>query len=106
MIWLCRGLLLLWMLLAAANIFAWPFNRYEWMLNEPGAAHDALTYCTLPIDTEAGFMPVLAGLPVLLTLLVGGVIAFRRGRIGWTLIGGGVLLALWLVRFLVLRPAC
>ena len=106
MIWASRGFLLLWVLLAAANIFAWPFNRYEWMLNEPNAAHDPLTYCTLPIDTEAGFIPVLTIVPVLLTLLVGGVIALRRGRVGLTLAGGGVLLVLWLVRFLVLRPAC
>ena len=106
MIWASRGLLLLWILLAAANIFAWPFNRYEWMLDEPNAVRDGLTYCTLPIDTEAGFMPVLAGVPVLLTLAVGGVLALRRGRIGPVLAGGGILLTLWLVRFLVLRPGC
>lgn len=94
------------MLLAIANIFGWPFNRYEWMLEEPNAVRDGLTYCTLPIDTEAGFVPVLAGLPVLLTLVLGGIFAVRRGRVGLVLAGGGVLLALWLVRFLVLRPAC
>jgi hypothetical protein len=94
------------LVLAAANIYIWPRNKYEWMLTEPDAVRSGLTFCTLPIDPNASYVPGLTVVPILILLAVGVVLTMRSRRLGLTLSGALVLAVLWVLRFWVMRPHC
>lgn len=46
------------------NIFLWPVNKYEWMLQENAAI-------SLPIDPNTGFYAFITAMPLAIGLLVG-----------------------------------
>lgn len=101
-----RVLLAIWLCLCTLNIVLWPRNRFEWMLSEPNGTKDGLTFCSLPLDPDASFGALLAVAPVLVTLALGLFLTVRAGKIRPSLVGGLVLLAMWLVRFQLVRWRC
>jgi hypothetical protein len=88
-------------------IYAWPRNKYEWMLDDPDAASGPLSFCSLPVDPDAAWAPWFAFAPllVLATMAVG--LSLRHRRLHPLLaIAGGLLLA-WAGKFyLVAHQGC
>jgi hypothetical protein len=101
-----RVLIVVCLVLAAANIYAWPRNKYEWMLTEPDAVRSGLTFCTLPIDPNASTVFGLTVVPILILLALGVLLTLRARRLELVLSGALVLAVLWVVRFWVMRPHC
>jgi hypothetical protein len=92
-------------LFCAAMLFSMPRNRYEWMLDDPALRADGMSFCTLPIDH--GVDARIASFAYLVPLLIVAVaLSVRRRRPHWLLWIGLVLLAAWVVRFVVLAPYC
>ena len=106
MIYARSFLLFTWLGFCTLNIFLWPRNKFEWMLTEPNAAAERLTFCTLPIDPDASVGASLAMAPVLATLILGVILSVRAGKIAPSLIGGLVLMALWIIRFNTMFRSC
>jgi len=106
MIFVRYGLLLTWCAGCALNVALWPRNRFEWMLDEPGAARDGLTFCGLPLDQDASFGEFFAIAPVLATLAVGLFFTVRKRIITPSLVVALSLLVLWITRFHVMINTC
>lgn len=81
-----------------------PYNRYEWMLEDPQAKAEGLNYCALPTDPGEPTWEALAYL--LPWALLATTISLKQRRLHasvWYCLG---LLACWGVRFGWLTPAC
>ena len=82
-----------------------PMNKYEWMLDEPNAKSDGLTFCGLPIDNDISTR--FFSLAVLIPLLVFAAIqSIREREIHYSLWISIALLAVWGWRFLIYYPVC
>lgn len=99
-----RAALHTYVALCALVIYAWPRNKYEWMLDDPDTAPGHLSFCGLPVDPDAAWAPWFAFAPrlVLATLTVG--LSLKRRRLHpLRAITGGLLLA-WAGKFYLLAP--
>jgi hypothetical protein len=99
------GVLTMWLLIKM------PRSHYEWMLNDPALANEHLTYCTLPVDNDAGIWPILGFMLLIPMLLIAGissVIAVIRRHPGWPVSWGYALFLtlFWAWRFFIAVPVC
>jgi hypothetical protein len=87
-------------------IFGLPRNKYEWMLDDPAARADGVTFCTLPLDEAEGSAALFSFIFLAPFLMTAIVLSLQRRKIHPTLWAGLGLLAIWALRFFVLSPAC
>ncbi len=89
----------------AAMMFMMPMNEYEWMLGDPKARADGLTFCWLPLDDgiDARGLTFVAMLPL---FFMGGVLSVRTRRIHYAAWLALTVLALWGWRFFIHYPLC
>ncbi len=95
----------LYALFCAGLILILPMNKFEWMLDEPSARTEGLTFCGLPIDDgidlRSGYLFLL--IPF---LAIGITQSIRQKRIHYTLWIFFMLLAIWGWRFFIHYPIC
>lgn len=97
--------LALYALLCLGLIFGLPLNEYEWMLDDPAARAEGMTFCELPLDDgiDGRVLSLIAMLPL---LGAGAVLSLRRRRIhasAWVALG---LALAWGWRFFIHYPSC
>ena len=93
-------------LACAVWIYAWPRNKYEWMLGEPETTDAPRNACALPLDPDAAFAPLMAIAPVLLLLALGLTLSYQRRQWHVSLWLTAALALGWLWKFFLLRPNC
>lgn len=101
-----RAALYAYAVLCAVVIYAWPRNKYEWMLDDPDAAQERLSFCTLPVDPDAGLAPWFAFAPLAALVALAVALSWKRRRVQPLL---GVALALllgWAGKFYLFGPHC
>lgn len=101
-----RVALYVYALACALWIYAWPRNKYEWMLDEPGTSEGPRNACALPLDPDAAFAPLMAIAPVLLLLAAGFFLSLRRRQWHVSLLLTAALALGWFCKFFLLRPSC
>lgn len=101
-----QAALYVYALLCGAVILAWPRNKYEWMLDDPDAAHERLSFCTLPVDPDAAWAPWFAFTPLLLLAGVATALSLKRHRAHPLLGVALVLLLAWAGKFYLFGPRC
>ncbi|WP_285415074.1 DUF2645 family protein [Variovorax sp. efr-133-TYG-130] len=82
-----------------------PMNKYEWMLDEPSAKSDGLTFCGLPIDNDIStrFFSVAFLIPL---FVFAAIQSIREKKIHYSLWIAIALLAIWGWRFFIYYPLC
>ncbi|MGJ7530345.1 DUF2645 family protein [Variovorax sp. GB1P17] len=82
-----------------------PMNKFEWMLDEPSAHTEGLSFCGLPLDD--GINPRSLSLLFLVPLFIFGVLlSVRQHKIHYSLWIAFALLAIWAWRFFIYYPLC
>lgn len=82
-----------------------PMNKYEWMLDEPNAKSEGLTFCGLPLDDDISAR--LFSFAFLIPLLVLAVVqSIRKKKAHYSLWIAVALLAVWGWRFFIYYPLC
>ena len=86
-------------------IYAWPRNKYEWMLhdNEGGEAPD---FCGLPIDEGAAMAPLIASLPLLLLAALACYLSVKHHKVHPSLLLTLIVALAWALKFFILIPHC
>ncbi len=90
---------------SALLIVSVPYNRFEWMLDDPLLKDQKLTFCTLPLDMDVSgsFITFMYFSPL---LLIGLVMLLVKRPVHYTVWLAVGLLVLWYVRFFLLFPDC
>jgi hypothetical protein len=88
-----------------ATMFVLPMNEYEWMLDDPKARADGLTFCRLPLDDDidARIITLIVLLPL---IIAGGVLSVRKRRLHYSALVALAALLVWGWRFFVHYPLC
>ncbi|WP_143713648.1 DUF2645 family protein [Variovorax sp. RO1] len=82
-----------------------PMNKFEWMLDEPSARTEGLTFCGLPVDEDIN--PRQLFLAFLVPILAFGIAqSMRQQKIHYSLWIAFALLAIWGWRFFIYYPLC
>lgn len=82
-----------------------PMNKFEWMLDEPNARTEGLTFCGLPLDTDIS--PRLLSWAFLAPILIFGIVqSVRHRKIHHSLWIALVLFVIWGWRFFIYYPVC
>jgi len=87
-------------------IYSWPLNKYEWILDEPDAVANGLTFCSLPIDHNAESSALLPFLSIVVYVIGAGILTVNRRKPHPTLIIALILFLLWVGKFFLLAPHC
>jgi hypothetical protein len=98
--------LYLYAALCGLLIYSWPLNKYEWMLDEPDAASEGLTFCSLPLDNNAGSAPVFSFIAIFVFASAAVVLSLKRKSFHPALIIALLLLLLWIAKFFLFAPQC
>ena len=95
----------LYAILCVATMFMMPMNAYEWMLDDPKARAEGLTFCGLPLDDgiDARIITLIVLLPLALAACALSVKKRRMHYSAWLAL---VVLLIWGWRFLVHYPLC
>jgi hypothetical protein len=95
----------LYAFLCVTMMFMLPMNEYEWMLDDPKARADGLTFCGLPLDDDidARIITFIALLPL---IVAGGALSVRKRRIHYSASIALAVLLVWGWRFFVHYPLC
>ena len=101
-----RVALYVYALACALWIYAWPRNKYEWMLDEPGTSEGPRNACALPLDPDAACAPLVAIAPALLLLAAALFMSFRCREWHMSLWLTAALVLGWLCKFFVPSPSC
>jgi Protein of unknown function (DUF2645) len=82
-----------------------PMNKYEWMLDEPSAKSEGLTFCGLPLDADVStrFFSLAFLIPL---LVLAAFQSIRRKKAHYSLWIAVALLAVWGWRFFIYYPLC
>ena len=82
-----------------------PMNKFEWMLNEPSAQTEGLSFCGLPLDDDISprYLSLLFLAPI---FIFGALLSIRQRRIHYSLWIAFALLAIWAWRFFIYYPLC
>lgn len=88
-----------------AFMFLMPMNKYEWMLDEPGAKSEGLTFCGLPLDDDISvrFFSFAFLIPF---LVLAATQSIRKKKTHYSLWIAVALLAVWGWRFFIYYPLC
>lgn len=87
-------------------ILMWPLNEYEWMLSDPDAQREGLTFCGLPLDSDADVKPLFAALPLVPLTVLAVVVCWRARRLRPSAWLAAALWLVWLAKFYLLAPQC
>jgi hypothetical protein len=101
-----RAALYVYAALCGVVIYAWPRNKYEWMLDDPDAASEPLSFCTLPVDPDAALAPWFAFVPLLALVAMAVALSRKRRRIHPLLVVALLLLLAWAGKFYLFGPRC
>jgi len=101
-----RAALYAYAALCGVVIYAWPRNKYEWMLDDPDAASEPLSFCTLPVDPDAALAPWFAFVPLLAQVTMAVALSLKRRRVHPLLVVALVLLLAWAGKFHGLWSPC
>jgi hypothetical protein len=96
---------LLYAFFCVATMFMMPMNEYEWMLDDPKARAEGLTFCGLPLDDgiDARIITLIVLLPLVIT---GCVLSVKKRRIHYSTWLALVVLLVWGWRFFIHYPLC
>jgi len=95
----------LYAFLCIAAMFVIPMNKYEWMLDEPEALADGLTFCGLPLDDDLE-VRVISFIVLFPLIVAGGALSLKVRKVHYTAWLALALLFVWGWRFLVYYPFC
>ncbi len=82
-----------------------PMNKYEWMLDEPNANTEGLTFCGLPLDDDIDtrFLSLAFLIPLIVLATIQSI---RKRKAHYSLWIAAVPLAVWGWRFFIHYPLC
>jgi hypothetical protein len=95
----------LYAIFCVTTMFMMPMNTYEWMLDDPKARAEGLTFCGLPPDDgiDARIITLIVLLPL---IIASSALSIKKRRIHYSALLALAVLIIWGWRFFVHYPLC